>query len=104
VAIPKVYYAFLRALHHRSAASRTASQRIFRVAYNGFEIGFGPLSPTRSDFTTCFVDATVDVVSLALVAVGAINIYFLRKQTAYPVEKNWHYWLKLVSGFTLWDM
>lgn len=58
--------------------------------------GFGPLSPTRSDFTPCFVDSTVDVASLALIVIGSFEIYFLRKRAAYPVAKDWHYWLKLV--------
>jgi hypothetical protein len=42
------------------------------------------------------VDSTVDVVSLALIIIGSIELYLLRKRAPYPVSKNWHYWLKLV--------
>ncbi|RPB26840.1 putative ABC metal ion transporter [Terfezia boudieri ATCC MYA-4762] len=58
--------------------------------------GWGPISRDKEDFTPCFADLTVDIVSLGLILLGSLNLASLLKQTAYPVPQNWHYYLKLV--------
>ena len=59
--------------------------------------GWGPLSPFRYDFTPCFLDvwvAAVAVVLGILMGLGAVY-YLLRKKSAAPVQKNWHFYAKL---------
>ncbi|RPB07610.1 hypothetical protein P167DRAFT_495580 [Morchella conica CCBAS932] len=77
-------------------------------AFCGDPEGWGPLSPTgRSDFTPCFLDATIDFVSLAIIVLGSFQIFWLSRKKAYPSEngednwwyiggKNLGYWSKLI--------
>ncbi|OQO03652.1 hypothetical protein B0A48_10317 [Cryoendolithus antarcticus] len=60
------------------------------------EEGWGPVSPYRWDFTSCFLDvwiATVSVFGL-LGGLGALW-YLYKKRTPQPVKKNWHFYAKL---------
>ncbi|KAF8463649.1 putative ABC metal ion transporter [Kalaharituber pfeilii] len=57
--------------------------------------GWGPISPETGEFTQCFIDLTLDIVSITLIILGSFNLAWLLKQPAFPVPKNWHYWLKL---------
>ncbi|KAI5790168.1 P-loop containing nucleoside triphosphate hydrolase protein [Geopyxis carbonaria] len=68
-----------------------------RGAFCGNREGWGPLSPGRADFTPCFMDATIDVINVGLIVTGAIQLYILQRRKEYPVAKNWHYWLKLIT-------
>ncbi|KAI5849407.1 P-loop containing nucleoside triphosphate hydrolase protein [Morchella snyderi] len=77
-------------------------------AFCGDPEGWGPLSPAgRSDFTPCFLDATIDFVSLAVIVLGSFQIFWLSRKKAYPSEnrenswwyiggKNLGYWSKLI--------
>ena len=59
--------------------------------------GWGPISPHRWDFTPCFLDvwiAAVTVVFGLLFGSGAVY-YLLRKKSAAPVGRNWHFYAKL---------
>jgi hypothetical protein len=67
------------------------------VNTHDFCSGWGPISSHgRADFTPCFVDATVDIVSIGFILLGTIELYFLSRLRSYPVPKDWHYVLKLV--------
>ncbi|EMC96931.1 hypothetical protein BAUCODRAFT_433092 [Baudoinia panamericana UAMH 10762] len=58
--------------------------------------GWGPLSPYRWDFTPCFLDVWVLVVSVWGLLGGAGAIWYLyRKSTAQAVKKDWHFYTKL---------
>lgn len=59
--------------------------------------GWGPLSPYRYDFTPCFLDATWMLIVAAWGAIaGALAIvWMLRKTSAQPVSKDWHFYAKL---------
>ncbi len=58
--------------------------------------GWGPLSPYRWDFTPCFLDVWVDVVSVWGIVGGLCAIYYLYKKCQpQAVKKNWHFWTKL---------
>ena len=57
--------------------------------------GWGPLSPHRWDFTPCFLDVWVDVVSLWGILGGLGAIYYLfKKCQEQQVKKDWHFWTK----------
>ncbi|KAI9672198.1 MAG: hypothetical protein M1831_002012 [Alyxoria varia] len=59
--------------------------------------GWGPLSPSRFDFTPCFLDVWIVVVSAYGVVFGAGAIYYLhQKRKPEPVAKNWHFYAKLI--------
>jgi hypothetical protein len=59
--------------------------------------GWGPLSVLRYDFTPCFVDVPLAVVSLFGIVSGSLTIWWLlSKQSKQPTEKDWHYYAKLV--------
>ena len=65
--------------------------------------GWGPLSPTRYDFTPCFLDVWVAVVAGSGIFFGLGAIwYLLRRCTAQPVKKNWHFWAKMVRRRTIY--
>ncbi|KAK3676345.1 ATP-binding cassette glutathione S-conjugate transporter ycf1 [Recurvomyces mirabilis] len=58
--------------------------------------GWGPLSPHRWDFTPCFLDIWIAVVSVFGILGGAGAIYYLlRYCKPAAVEKNWHFYTKL---------
>ena len=60
--------------------------------------GWGPISPIRYDFTPCFLDVWVLAVSVFGIVFGSGALWYLfKKCTPEPVNKNWHFWAKLVS-------
>lgn len=60
--------------------------------------GWGPVSPFRFDFTPCFLDVWIATVAIwgILGGIGAL-ILLLKYRAAQPVNKNWHFYAKLVS-------
>lgn len=61
--------------------------------------GWGPLSPTRFDFTPCFLDVLVVALAVFGVTAGsAAVVYLLRLKRPAPVAKNWHFYAKLVRA------
>ena len=64
--------------------------------------GWGPISPHRYDFTPCFLDVWISSVAVWGVVLGAAAVWWLlRKKTAAPVPKDWHFYTKLVIIATL---
>jgi len=62
----------------------------------GNEEGWGPLSPYRFDFTPCFLDIWILVVSAFGVLAGLGMIYWLYKKTdTQVVKRDWHFFAKL---------
>lgn len=59
--------------------------------------GWGPISSSRYDFTPCFLDIWI-VLVVAWGAFGGTGaLWFLLKRRApQPVDKNWHFYAKLV--------
>ena len=58
--------------------------------------GWGPMSPVRWDFTPCFLDVWVVVVSIWGILGGLAAIYYLyKKRQPEPVKKDWHFYTKL---------
>ena len=58
--------------------------------------GWGPLSPFRYDFTPCFLDVWISSVAVFGIVMGAAAIwYLLKRRTPSPVDKNWHFYMKL---------
>lgn len=63
----------------------------------GNKEGWGPLSPYRYDFTPCFLDVWVAGVAAGGIVFGAAAVwYMLRRCTAQPIKKDWHFWAKMV--------
>jgi hypothetical protein len=62
--------------------------------------GWGPLSPSRYDFTPCTLDAiiTVVVVLFGIVLGTSTIVYLRRNQPSQEVKRNWHFWAKMVSS------
>jgi ATP-binding cassette subfamily C (CFTR/MRP) protein 1 len=59
--------------------------------------GWGPLSSLRFDFTPCFLDVWIALAAGWGILVGAGALwYLLYKRTPQPVQKNWHFYAKLV--------
>ena len=59
--------------------------------------GWGPLSLTRWDFTPCFLDIWILLVSVVfgiILGLGAIY-YLLREKAPASIPKNWHFYAKL---------
>ena len=60
--------------------------------------GWGPLSPIRYDFTPCFLDVWISAVALFGIFFGAAAVLWLMRRTSpKPVQRDWHFHLKLVS-------
>jgi ATP-binding cassette subfamily C (CFTR/MRP) protein 1 len=60
--------------------------------------GWGPLSLVRYDFTPCFLDAGISIVSVFGIVFGSITIWWLlNNESRQPTPKDWHYYTKLVS-------
>ena len=58
--------------------------------------GWGPISPSRYDFTPCFLDVWISSVAVWGIFPGAAAIWwFLWKTKAAPVPKDWHFYTKL---------
>ena len=63
--------------------------------------GWGPISPIRYDFTPCFLDVwIISVAAWGLFGGAAAVWYLLRKRVPQEVQKNWHFYAKLVSCIT----
>lgn len=63
----------------------------------GSSEGWGPISRDRYDFTPCFLDVWIATVAAAGILGGTGAVWYLmRKCTAQPVKKNWHFYAKLV--------
>ena len=59
--------------------------------------GWGPLSPTRYDFTPCFLDVWVASVAAFGILFGASAAWWLfKRKDTQLVPKNWHFYTKLV--------
>ncbi|KAI9711951.1 MAG: hypothetical protein M1828_001750 [Chrysothrix sp. TS-e1954] len=59
--------------------------------------GWGPLSPSRFDFTPCFLDVWVVAVSLFGIVGGCGAIWLLySKRKPAPVAKDWQFYMKLI--------
>ncbi|KAK2768155.1 hypothetical protein FQN54_000007 [Arachnomyces sp. PD_36] len=66
-------------------------------AFCGDPEGWGPLSSFRFDFTPCFLDVWVALVAVWGILMGAGAVWFLlRKRIPQPVQKNWHFYAKLI--------
>lgn len=66
-------------------------------AFCGDSEGWGPISSLRFDLTPCFLDIWVSVVAAWGLFLGAGALYMLLKnRTPQPVQKNWHFYTKLV--------
>jgi hypothetical protein len=64
--------------------------------------GWGPLSAIGYDFTPCFVDVPLAIVSVFGILAGAATIrWLLVKASRQPTQKDWHYFAKLVSNVLL---
>lgn len=63
--------------------------------------GWGPISPTRWDFTPCFLDVWIISAAAWGLLGGAVAVwYLLKKRVPQEVPKNWHFYAKLVSRIT----
>ena len=61
--------------------------------------GWGPISSIRYDFTPCFLDIYVLFVAVWGIVMGAGALWYLfHKKSAQPVQKNWHFYTKLVRS------
>ena len=82
----------LRPLDYLDATTTTVQP------FCGSHEGWGPFSPTRFDFTPCFLDLWVVVVSTfgVLFGGGAVWLLCTHRKPA-PVAKDWHFYAKLVS-------
>jgi hypothetical protein len=59
--------------------------------------GWGPMSPTRYDFTPCFMDLWVALVAAFALVLGPGALWYLRyRQVPQPVARNWHFYAKMV--------
>jgi len=73
------------------------ASRLSRQPLCGSSEGWGPISRDRYDFTPCFLDVWIATVAAAGMLGGAAAAwYLLRRCTAQPVKKNWHFYAKLV--------
>ena len=62
----------------------------------GNDEGWGPLSSVRWDFTPCFLDVWVDVVSIWGILGGlAAVLYLYKRRSPQPVKQDLHFWAKL---------
>lgn len=60
--------------------------------------GWGPLSPWRFDFTPCFLDVLVVALAVFGVVFGGVAALLLaRKKKTVLLERNWHFYSKLVK-------
>lgn len=67
-------------------------------AFCGDPEGWGPISSFRFDFTPCFLDVWIALVAVWGVLMGAGALWFLLyKRIPQPVNKNWHFYAKLVG-------
>lgn len=67
-----------------------------RQSFCGNAEGWGPLSPTRYDFTPCFMDVWISTVAVFGIIGGAVAVAYLWRKKAQEVGRNWHFWTKQV--------
>ncbi len=61
--------------------------------------GWGPLSCLRFDFTPCFLDVWICLVSLFGIVFGGSAIWWLLKRSKpRSVPRDWHFYAKLVGA------
>ena len=91
--------AILSGTSPRQYSPLASSTRRHRQALCYDNEGWGPLSPTRFDFTPCFLDVlVVALAAFGIVAGSAAIVYLIRKKRPAPIKKNWHFYTKLVSN------
>jgi ABC-type multidrug transport system fused ATPase/permease subunit len=79
----------------RFAATYLSGQAATKHPLCGNAEGWGPMSPYRWDFTPCFLDVWILVVSAFGIFAGLAMVWWLyEKADSKPVEKNWHYYTK----------
>jgi ABC-type multidrug transport system fused ATPase/permease subunit len=81
---------------YSSSYLKVAASKHERQPLCGNAEGWGPLSPVRWDFTPCFLDVWILVVSVFGLLGGVGAIVYLKRQAEQPVGKNWHFWSKLI--------
>jgi hypothetical protein len=69
----------------------------FKQPLCGNEEGWGPLSPSRYDFTPCFIDVWVASVAVFGIVVGSIAFWLLNKKKSTGISKDWQFWTKQVG-------
>ena len=75
---------------------RATSKELGAQPLCGNSEGWGPISPYRYDFTPCFLDVWITSVAVWGILPGAAAIWwFVRRRTAAPVSKDWHFYAKL---------
>ncbi|ERF69196.1 hypothetical protein EPUS_01153 [Endocarpon pusillum Z07020] len=83
-----------------SGAQLTHKDKLWRTRQQplcGDPEGWGPISPVRYDFTPCFVDVWIVFVATLGTVGGAGAIWFLlKRRSAQPVSKDWHFYTKLI--------
>ncbi|KAK3692102.1 P-loop containing nucleoside triphosphate hydrolase protein [Podospora appendiculata] len=69
----------------------------FKQPLCGNKEGWGPMSPSRYDFTPCFIDVWVASVAVFGLFAGSIAIWWLvKKRKPTQLAKDWHFWTKQV--------
>jgi hypothetical protein len=70
----------------------------FKQPLCGNEEGWGPWSPSRYDFTPCFIDVWVASVAVFGIVAGSLAILWLiQRRNPTQVTKDWHFWTKQVG-------
>ena len=58
--------------------------------------GWGPISPSRFDFTPCFLDIWIVLVAAWGIFFGAGAAWYLvKRRMPQDVARNWHFYIKL---------
>ncbi|OAX83617.1 hypothetical protein ACJ72_02017 [Emergomyces africanus] len=97
--IPQVV---LAASSSSNVSSALPAALVRRQPFCGDSEGWGPISGTRFDLTPCFLDVWVSLVAGWGLVMGAGALWFLlKKRTAQPVQKNWHFYAKLAVIWAL---
>lgn len=81
--------------HHHPDPSYLGATRTLQQPLCGNIEGWGPLSPSRWDFTPCFLDVLVAAVALFGILLGGIAIWYLLRKEKENVKKDWHFYAKL---------
>ena len=84
----------LRGASNHTYTSLASSPHFYQPACGDKE-GWGPISDSRYDFTPCFLDVWIAIVSAGGVLFGGAAVYYLFRQcTPQPVKQNWHFYAK----------
>lgn len=84
--------------HSSSVGSLFSAARARHQPLCGDSEGWGPISSHRYDFTPCFLDTWILFVSVWGILMGAGALWMLLRRTPQLVQKNWHFYAKLVRG------